>query len=85
MKDRVEGTVYLAVTIAVDGTLQDARIDQVEPQASAGTLGAAALASVKSWRFDPARVDGWAIASESVVPVGFFLQDADAVLLRKGR
>lgn len=75
VKDRIEGTVYVATTIAADGAVQAARIDHVEPPTSAAALGPAALAAVKTWRFDPARADGRAVASETVVPIGFFLQD----------
>lgn len=77
--------------------MQAARIDHVEPPASAAALGAAALAAVKTWRFDPARAGGRAVASETMVPIGFFLQDTsvpvsvgqptlkDATLLRGSR
>lgn len=76
-KNRVEGTVFVAAAIAADGSVQDAQVDHVVPETSAAALGEAAVTSVKSWTFNPARRNGQATTGKVVVPVEFFLHEAD--------
>lgn len=76
-KNRVEGTVFVAAAIAADGSVQDAQVDHVVPETSAAALGDAAVTSVKSWTFNPARRNGQATTGKVVVPVEFFLHEAD--------
>lgn len=82
-RSRIEGTVFVATTVAADGSVQDARVDHVEPETSASALGDAAVTSVKSWTFNPARRNGQATTGKVVVPVEFFLHEADVVRFSK--
>jgi protein TonB len=66
-----EGRVLLRVTVSPDG-----RPGQVRLQTSSGheSLDDAALATVSTWRFIPARRGDTAITSEVVVPITFALR-----------
>jgi len=67
---RLEGTVWLTLTINADGS-----IDQVQIAKSSGhpVLDAAALVGVRRWRAVPRQVNGQPIASEETMPVRFRL------------
>jgi protein TonB len=69
----LEGTVVLVLAIAADGT-----VARVELGESSGheELDRAAEEAAKEWRFDPARLDGAAVAHDVRVPVEFRLADA---------
>jgi protein TonB len=65
-----EGRVILRVLVSAEG-----RADELEVRTSSGSsrLDQAALASVKRWRFEPARQGGQAIAAWVLVPISFHL------------
>jgi protein TonB len=60
----VEGTVVVRYDVASDGRVVNARVDSAEP---AGIFEAAALEAVRSWRYNPAIVDGQPTAVDNVV------------------
>lgn len=71
VRQKIEGTVTLIVRVLPDGRASEVRIDQ-----SSGNdlLDNAALATVKSWRFVPARQGGVAVSADVRVPIVFSLQ-----------
>lgn len=72
LKQRIEGQVFVGVSVAVDGSVKEAHVDRIEP-ASATVLGEAAVSAVKSWRFNPARAGGKPVSGKALVPVEFSL------------
>lgn len=66
-----EGTVMVGLTISVSGTVTSA---WVENSSGNSTLDQAAVNSVYSWRFAPAKQNGVAIEVQSRVPVSFTLR-----------
>lgn len=64
----IGGTVVLIVDVAADGSVSKAVVERAEP---AGVFDAAALESVKTWKFSPAVKDGTAMPSRVRVPVMF--------------
>ena len=70
-RDRTEGTVLLAVTIAKDGSVQDVQVTRGLPDG----LTEAAVAAVKNWRFEPLLgPDGNPVVVRTAVEVSFRLQ-----------
>jgi periplasmic protein TonB len=71
VRQKIEGTVTLIVRVLPDGRAGEVRIDQ-----SSGNdlLDNAALTTVKSWRFVPARQAGVAVAADVRVPIVFSLK-----------
>lgn len=69
---RLEGTVLLLVAIDAAGHVTSTNL-----QRSCGhaVLDRAALAAVRSWRFDPARQDGVAIAAQVEIPIRFRFEE----------
>ena len=66
--DRKTGTVVLKAIVYADGTVGDVRVlDGDEP------FVAAALAAVRSWRYDPARLNGQPIAVYREIRIPFKL------------
>jgi protein TonB len=63
-----EGTVLLHVKVTADGAASDVRLQHTS---GFPALDAAALAAVHRWKFEPARVNGMAVAAEVEVPVRF--------------
>lgn len=68
----VEGVVYVKVQVGKDGGVSSASVDRIAPSIAA-PLAAAALAGVNAWTFNPARRNGWDVASTAVIPVVFAL------------
>lgn len=66
-----EGTVLLAVTVGIDGTVTDAQVVESDALES---LERAALAAVRSWIFRPARQGAYPVAVVIHVPVRFSLR-----------
>lgn len=65
----LEGTVVVELVVSEDGTVAIADVvDSVHAE-----LDKAALASVKTWKFDPATQDGKAIKQVVRVPITFDL------------
>lgn len=69
---RLEGTVLLLVAIDAAGRVTDTSMLRGCGHA---VLDRAALAAVRSWRFNPARQDGVAIAARVEVPVRFRFEE----------
>ena len=69
-RNREEGTVTLKVLVTPDGYAGDVDIHQ-----SSGfeRLDAAAIRTIRKWRFVPARQAGKPIAAWVLVPIGFYL------------
>lgn len=67
----VEGTVMVGLIIGVSGTVTSA---WVESSSGNSALDQAAVNSVYSWRFAPAKQNGVAIEVQSRVPVSFTLR-----------
>ncbi len=72
---RLEGTVLLLVAIDTAGRVTDTSMLRGCGHA---VLDRAALAAVRSWRFNPARQDGVAIAARVEVPVRFRFEERSA-------
>ncbi|MFV2091015.1 MAG: TonB family protein [Pseudomonadales bacterium] len=71
----VEGMVVVRYDVSVDGRVINARVDSSEPS---GVFEAAALAAVRSWRYNPAIRDGEPIPVQNVLStVRFLLDDGD--------
>ena len=66
---RAQGVVIIEVTLGTDGHVIDARVVRSIP-----LLDAAALAAVKQWEYEPARLDGVAVPVIMTVTVNFTLQ-----------
>ena len=67
LKDRITGEVFMEVVVDETGRVQRARVTR-----SVRTdLDDSALATVKTWRFEPARKDGQAVAARLVVTMSF--------------
>lgn len=65
---RLEGTVLLLVSLDASGRVTEAAIRRT---CGHGSLDRAALRAVRSWRFDPARQNGTAIAAQVEIPIRF--------------
>lgn len=64
----IGGRVDLIVDVAADGSVSKVVVDHASP---AGVFDAAALESVKGWKFTPAMKNGKAVAGRVRVPVEF--------------
>jgi protein TonB len=62
--ERIEGAVVVRYGVSVDGRVINARVDSAEPE---GVFEDAALAAVRSWRYNPALKDGEPVAVDNVV------------------
>jgi len=69
---RLEGTVLLLVSVDTGGEVTGA---EVMTGSGHPVLDRAALAAIRSWRFEPARQDGVAIATRVEVPVRFCFEE----------
>jgi protein TonB len=67
-EERIGGEVTMLVSIDERGTVQDVSVAQAAP---AGYFEAAAIAALRSARFDPARKDGRSVRSRLLVRVAF--------------
>jgi len=65
-REKREGTVRLEVLVGEEGEVAHAEV-----AASVPGLDAAALASAREWRFEPARHDGQPVAAVVEMPVSF--------------
>ena len=76
----VEGVVVLRVLIDKSGAMQEATVVQGHP-----ALRAAALESVKNWRWEPTKIDGRAVPARTTLAFNFVLRSgtqAGGLLLR---
>ena len=60
----IEGVVVVRYGVSLDGRVVDARVDRAQPE---GVFESAALAAVRSWRYNPALKNGEPVAVENVV------------------
>ncbi len=67
-KDGVRGTVLILALVARDGTVADVRVKESIP-----ALDAAAVNSVRRWKFRPATTNGKPVAVWVAIPVKFTL------------
>jgi protein TonB len=65
---RIQGRVVLKVTVEGSGTVSDVA---VHASSGSSSLDDAALTTVRTWRFEPARRRGTAVAHDVLVPVRF--------------
>lgn len=68
-----QGTVMLRVVVTRDGAAASVALEKTSGSAA---LDAAALATVKEWRFAPAQQNGQPVEAPVIVPIVFRLQDA---------
>lgn len=68
-----QGTVVLRVLVKADGTAGEV---EVKSSSSYPRLDQAAIDAVKTWRFNPAKIDGKAIDEWYQVPIPFKLQSS---------
>jgi protein TonB len=69
----VEGMVVVRYGISIDGRVINARVDSAEPE---GVFEEAALKAVRSWRYNPAVIEGEPVPVENIVSrIRFKLQD----------
>lgn len=66
LASKVQGTVLVEILVGEEGEVAHAEVRQSIP-----ALDAAALAAVRRWTFQPARVDGVTRAAVAQVPVAF--------------
>ncbi len=71
----VEGAVYLKVQVAADGAPIQVELDHTTPasltRAQIELLSESAIASVKSWTFNPSMRDGVSMSSWIIVPIAY--------------
>lgn len=72
-EDGVQGTVILAVEVSAAGAVTGATVDKAVEGHPA--FNDAAVAAVKQWRFEPARLDGKPVGIAIKIPVKFTLQE----------
>lgn len=80
---RAEGVVYIGVHVTADGKVAGARANSVMPMARTD-LADAALAAVRTWTFDPRKVDDKAVASDTTVSVAFSLDPNKPLTVEPG-
>lgn len=71
-----EGVVVVRYGVSIDGRVINARVDSAEP---AGVFEDAALAAVRSWRYNPAIRNGEPVAVSNVISRVRFQLDDHAV------
>ena len=67
-REGIQGVVVIEATVGVDGKVREAKVMQSIPR-----LDAAALAAVRQWEYEPAKVDGVARTVIMTVRVAFAL------------
>ena len=67
LKDRITGEVFMEVVVDENGRVQSVRVTRsVRPD-----LDDSAVATLKTWRFEPARKDGQAVPAQVIVTMSF--------------
>jgi protein TonB len=69
----LEGMVVVRYGVSVDGRVINARVDESEP---VEVFDRAALAAVRTWRYNPVIRDGEAVAVENVLSTVLFKLDS---------
>lgn len=78
-----QGVVYIAVHVGTDGKVASARVNSVMPM-SRTDFADAALAAVKNWTFDPRKVDGKAVVSDTTMAIAFSLDPNKPLAVEPG-
>jgi len=69
LKKKLEGDVWMTVIVGTDGSTHDIAVTKsLDP-----SLDEEAVKSVKTWKFDPATVDGKPVAFKLTISVSFHL------------
>jgi protein TonB len=68
MRQGARGEVVIDVSIAIDGSVVDTT---VEHSSGYRSLDAAAMRSIRHWRFNPARRDGQPVPTTLRIPIDF--------------
>jgi len=68
----IQGTVYLALTIAPDGSVAD--VDSQERSDVHAVLVTAARRAARTWQFEPEQIEGRPVQGRVIVPVQFCLE-----------
>ena len=68
MEHHLSGSVLLRVEVAPDGHVANAVVESAVPR---GIFEEAAIAAVRTWRFQPAMKDGRPVAQQVRVPIRF--------------
>jgi len=63
-QQKIEGFVKVIYDVTVDGTVVNARVVEADPP---GVFDAAALAAVRTWRFNPAVTNDKVVPAQGVV------------------
>ena len=67
LQDRISGEVFMEAVVDETGRVQSVRVTRsVRPD-----LDDSAVATLKTWRFDPARKDGQAMAAQVTITLTF--------------
>lgn len=74
---RQEGHLDLRVEVDEQGRPSDVAVARADPPEAEAALGESAIAAVRQWSFDPALVDGRAVAGTLFVPIDYRLSDDD--------
>jgi TonB family protein len=80
---KAQGVVYIGVHVGADGKVADAKVNSVMPMARTD-LADAALAALKNWTFEPRKVDGKPVASDTIVSVAFSLDPNKPLAIEPG-
>jgi len=78
-----QGVVYIGAHVGADGKVVSAKVHSVMPMARTD-LADAALAAVKDWTFDPRKVDGKAVASDTTIAIAFSLDPDKPLTVEPG-
>jgi Ca-activated chloride channel family protein len=70
MKDRISGEVFMEAVVDETGRVQSARVTR----SLRADLDDSAVATLKTWRFEPARRDGQAVPAQIIVTMSFNLK-----------
>jgi Ca-activated chloride channel family protein len=70
MKDRITGEVFMEAVVDETGRVRSARVTK----SLRADLDDSAVATLKTWRFEPARKDGQAVAAQLTVTMSFNLK-----------
>jgi Ca-activated chloride channel homolog len=70
LKDRITGEVFMEAVVDANGRVQSVRVTR----SVRADLDDSAVATLKTWRFEPARKDGQAVPAQIIVTMAFNLK-----------
>ena len=74
---RQQGHLDLRVDVDEQGQPRDVAVAKADPPEAEAALGESAIAAVRKWSFNPALVDGRAVAATIFVPIDYRISDDD--------